>query len=426
MHKKTIKTLQEQRSSFVDELSAMVDISEKENRNLTEKEQATFDETSVKIEDLDARIKRLERTHEIKHNLSTETPVIHGVQDVAKTDKDLKKYRIADACRSAMNNSVEGIVKEMHQEAVLEGEGRIFRGVGVPAIALEKRVAFEGVASGNQPSSQANSVEATGFIDQIVANSVLAQAGAQVYSGISASKKLPILSGITAEYLAENGGSTGVGTSGDVTAKNLVPNKLVSMVTYTQEMFVQNASVDSALERNMASVISATMEANLLRRSNAPSGPASILPQITTNATTDTTNLQLASFHALETPVLGNAVSSDKLAYIFNPKGLTQLKTLASVDFSNQFLDNSQKTINGYPFYVTSNMGNADSGGNDACVMFGAMNDIHLAFFGGLDLINDRFSQAEKGLSRLIVISLNDGLVARPNDLFSQFVDTNG
>jgi HK97 family phage major capsid protein len=420
MHKKTIKTLQEQRSSFVDELSAMVDISEKENRNLTEKEQATFDETSVKIEDLDARIKRLERTHEIKHNLSTETPVIHGVQDVAKTDKDLKKYRIADACRSAMNNSVEGIVKEMHQEAVLEGEGRIFRGVGVPAIALEKRVAFEGASSG-----QANSVEATGFIDQIVANSVLAQAGAQVYSGISASKKLPILSGITAEYLAENGGS-GAGTSGDVTAKNLVPNKLVSMVTYTQEMFVQNASVDSALERNMASVISATMEANLLRRTNASAGPDSILADITTNLTSGTTNLNLASFHALETPVLGNAVSSDRLAYIFNPKGLTQLKTLANVDFSNQFLDNSQKTINGYPFYVTSNMGNAGTGGDDACVMFGAMNDIHLAFFGGLDLINDRFSQAEKGLSRLIVISLNDGLVARPNDLFSQFLDTNG
>lgn len=417
--KNTLKQLKEQRASIVEELSEMIELSEKENRNLNEKEQETFDSNSVKVEDLNTRIERLERTHKLKYNLSAETPVTHGVQDVAKTDKDLKRYSISDAARAAMNRNIEGVVKEMHQEAINESDGRIFRGVGVPAIALEKRSAVAFNANGS--AATANSTEAASFIDQINANTVLAQAGANVYSGISANRKLPILAGISAEYVAENGGS-GVDPAGTVTPKTLEPNKLISVVTYTQEMFVQNASVDAALERNMANVIAATMEANLLAASNASAGPASLFAQIAdVQGSTATDNLTAAKLFEMETGVLGKASAASRLAYIVNPALLAQIKALAGVEFSSQFLDNAQKTVNGYPYYVTTNIG----GSSTASGMFGDISDIHIAHFGGLDLISDRFSEAEKGLSRLIVISLNDGEIARPTDLHKKFIDSN-
>ena len=188
-------------------------------------------------------------------------------------------------------------------------------------------------------------------------------------------------------------------------------------------MFVQNASVDSALERNMANVIAATMEANLLAGSAPSAGPASLFTQITNvQGTGDAAsgNLSEAELFSMETGVLGKSSGASKLAYIVNPALLAQIKGLAGHEFSSQFLDNAQKTINGYPYYVTTNIGAS----NSASGMFSDMSDIHLAHFGGLDLISDRFSEADKGLSRLIVISLNDGEIGRPTDLHRRFVDT--
>ncbi len=414
--KRTLKSLREERQSAIDEMTALVNVSETEDRNLTEEETKSFDATEAKVKEMDARIERMEKSLELAKN---NMPVTHGTQNIATSDKDLRKYSIAEAARSAMNNNIEGIVKEMHQEALNEDNGRIFRGVGVPSIALEKRTNL----LANGAAAEANSVEAGAFIDQVTAASVLAQAGANVYTGLSANRKLPIIADIAASYLDEDG-DTGATSLGSVTAKTLEPHKLVSLVTYTQEMLVQNSSIDAALERNMANVIAATMENSLLKLSAAGKGPSSIFDVIPGSSDSASTDLTDDAIFDLETSVIGNSVSSDRLAYICNPKALAAVKGLAGNNFVSQFLDNSQRTVNGYPYYVTSNLGN-DGDTNDEFIMFGAMNDIHLAFFGGLDLVADRFSEAHKGLSRLVVISMNDGLVARPSTHFKRFVDKN-
>lgn len=416
--KRTLKSLREERQSAIDEMTALVNVSETEDRNLTEEETKSFDATEAKVKEMDARIERMEKSLELAKN---NMPVTHATQNIATSDKDLRKYSIAEAARSAMNNNIDGIVKEMHQEALNEDNGRIFRGVGVPAIALEKRSAVNFLDNG--AAGQANSVEAAGFIDQVTAASVLAQAGANVYTGLSANRKLPIIAGISATYLQEDG-DTGANAAGTVEAKTLEPHKLVSLVTYTQEMLVQNASIDAALERNMANVIAATMENSLLKLSASGQGPSSIFDVLPGSGDTASTELTDDAIFDLETSVIGNTVSSDRLAYICNPKALAAIKGIGGVNYVSGFLDSSQKTVNGYPYYVTSNLGN-DGDANDEFIMFGAMNDIHLAFFGGLDLVADRFSEAHKGLSRLVVISMNDGIVARPSTHFKRFVDKN-
>ena len=417
--KRTLISLREERQSAIDEMTALVNVSETEDRNLTEEETKSFDATEAKVKEMDARIERMEKSLELAKN---NMPVSYSTQNIATSDKDLRKYSIAEAARSAMNNNVEGVVKEMHQEALNEDNGRIFRGVGVPAIALEKRSAVNFSATG--AAAEANSVEAASFIDQVTAASVLAQAGANVYTGLSANRKLPIIADIAASYLDEDGGS-GASAAGSVTSKTLSPQKLVSLVTYTQEMLVQNASIDAALERNMANVIAAQMEKNLLALDDQAKGPDSIFKDCTEGSgTSDTTDLTETLLFDLETSVLGNSVSSDRMAYICNSNALATIKGLAGNNFVTQFLDNSQRTVNGYPYYVTSNLG-AGGGADDEYILFGAINDIHLGFFGGLDLVADRFSEAHKGLSRLVVISMNDGLVARPTTHFKRFIDVN-
>jgi len=130
--KRTLKSLREERQSAIDEMTALVNVSETEDRNLTDEETKSFDATEAKVKEMDARIERMEKSLELAKN---NMPVSHSIQNIATSDKDLRKYSIAEAARSAMNNNIEGVVKEMHQEAINEGNGRIFRGVGVPGIA---------------------------------------------------------------------------------------------------------------------------------------------------------------------------------------------------------------------------------------------------------------------------------------------------
>ena len=51
---KTIKQLREERQSSIDEMQALINLSEGEDRNFTEDEQKDFDASTQKVENLDA------------------------------------------------------------------------------------------------------------------------------------------------------------------------------------------------------------------------------------------------------------------------------------------------------------------------------------------------------------------------------------
>ena len=91
---KTLKQLREERQVSLDEMTALINVAEAEDRNLTDDEQKSFDATEKNVNDLASRIDRLERSLELAKN----NPVSFKTQDVAKTDKDLK--RILFRCSS--------------------------------------------------------------------------------------------------------------------------------------------------------------------------------------------------------------------------------------------------------------------------------------------------------------------------------------
>ena len=85
---KTLKQLREERQVSLDEMTALINVAEAEDRNLTDDEQKSFDATEKNVNDLASRIDRLERSLELAKN----NPVSFKTQDVAKTDKDLKRF----------------------------------------------------------------------------------------------------------------------------------------------------------------------------------------------------------------------------------------------------------------------------------------------------------------------------------------------
>ena len=409
---KTLKQLREERQVSLDEMTALINVAEAEDRNLTEDEQSTFDATEKNVNDLASRIDRLERSLELAKN----NPVSFGTQDIAKTDKDLKRFSFGAVAKAAYTGVLDGIVKEMDAEARLEAPGQLYRGVAVPSIALQTRDAL-----GEQAG-----IEVGSFVDQLEANSVLAQAGANFYSGLTADRKFPIISSITSSFIGENlDGSTTVAESGAFSSVSLTPNKLISVVGMSAELMQQNPGVEAALQRNMAQAITAQWEKNLLADADAASGPASIFNDAT--AVVDaTTALTIAQMITCETNVLENNINpaSARLAYLFNGSALGVIKGLAGAEYVTGFMDNFQKTFNTYKYYISSNVGNVASGTADQ-VLFGDFSDVHLGQFGGLSVLFDPYTNAAKGLGRLVVTTLVDGKAARPAQTLMRCTDSN-
>ena len=408
---KTLKQLREERQVSLDEMTALINVAEAEDRNLTDDEQKSFDATEKNVNDLASRIDRLERSLELAKN----NPVSFKTQDVAKTDKDLKRFSFGAVAKAAYTGQLDGIIKEMDTEARMEAPGQMFRGVAVPAIALQTRAAL-----GEQAG-----VEVASFVDQLQANSVLASAGANFYSGLTADRKFPIVSSVTSSFISENlAGTSEVAESGSFSTMVLEPSKLISVVGMSAELMQQNPGVETALQRNMAQAITAQWEKNLLADADAASGPDSIFALA--NPIVDSTNpLTIAQMIACETKVLENNISpaSARMAYLFNGTALGHIKGLAGNEYVAGFMDNFQKTFNTYNYYVSSNVGAVASGTADQ-VLFGDFSDVHLGQFGGLSVLYDPFTNASKGLGRLVVTTLVDGKAARPSSTLQRFTQT--
>jgi HK97 family phage major capsid protein len=399
--KKTLKQLKDERQAALSVMQNLIENAESEDRNLNLDEQATFDENEKTADDMTQRVSRLERSMQLSK--TPVVPVTFETQNVGKTDKDLKRFSFTAAATAAYNGQMDGLVRELHQEARNENKSRLFRGVGIPSIVLESRADLPAAAAEVRPTDVGS------FIDQLQANSVLVQAGANFYSGISADRKFPIIADIDSAYLAEN--NAGQDADGSLTNITLSPKKLISVVSMSAEMMTQNASAEAALQRNMARSISATWEKALLGATDITNAPASIYATADAVSPAVSTDVDTADLINMESMILSRNYNpaSGRVCFLFNPGVLAKLKAEAGLDYTNgAFIDWANKQINGYNYYVSSNVGTAQT----QAAMFGDMSDVHLATFGGLDIISDRYTDAHKGISRLVVVSLNDGKAA--------------
>jgi len=406
--KKTIKQLKDEKATALQSMQRLIETAETEDRNLSVDEQSAFDEAEKIATDMTARVGRLERSLDLTK--TPVAPVTFATQDIKATDKDLQRFSLTAAATAAYNGQMEGLVREMHQEARAENPGRLFRGVGIPSIVLETRTDLPA------GSAQVNPTDVGSFVDQLQANSVLVAAGANFYSGLTADRKFPIVADIDSGFIAEDGG-TGQDAAGSLTNITLDPKKLISVVSMSAEMMTQNKSAEAALQRNMTRSIMATWEKALLQDAATTSnGPDSLFNDA--SSITGAGSLSKEELFEAERLILNANYnpSTGRFAYLFNAGGLAALKNEAGIDYVAAFADFANKQANGYKYGVSSNVGVKATPYSEA-MLFGDYSDVHLSTFGGLDIISDRFTDAHKGLSRLVVVSLVDGKAAHTDSL---------
>lgn len=384
--------LKEMRSDIIETLEGIKELATKEERDLTQEENNQVDGLLTEVDELDANIKRAEKMETIKRNAA----VVSGVTST-KVEKEVRDYSFQEALSQAANGRITGLVKEMDEEARSESRytGQSFKGIGIPSSILT-RAAVETAAG--------NATEVMAWTDQLEANLVLASAGANFYSGVN-NMKFPVFSSINSGFVAESGGSAPA-ANGTATSLTLSPNKCISIVNVSAEAVTQNASIEAALRRNMAQSVAATMESAFLANDDVTNAPESLFKDATSSATSV---ISVANVEKMETDTLAADVSLEgaRMAYIINPAAYADVKSLAQVASVSALYDNADKRLNGYFSFITSNL-NSGGTASKTAALFGDFSKVHIAQFGGLDVIYDIYSGAGTGEPRYVLTSLVD------------------
>jgi len=401
--------LKELRSETLGELEVIQKTAELEDdRDLTEEENRTVDALLAKADDYSTKIERADKLEKTLR----ESAKISGVAVEPKADKDLEKFTFQGAMRAAFSGNVSGIYKEMDQEARNESRytGQNYKGVGIPSSVLTRAWA----------TSSTNSVETMSFTDQLESNLVLTSAGANFYSGIN-NMKFPIFGSVASSWIAETGGSS-VSSAGALTALTLSPKKLISVVDMSQESIVQNPSLESALQGNIAANMAATLETALLREADLTSAPTSILAAAAAASTGAVFSATTANL--LEDTYIGNdgTYQGARMAWLMDADAYSAAKVAVQVSAVSALYDFRDKTINGMYAFVSSNVASDATSSKDN-VLFGDFSKVHIAQFGGLDFLFDPYTNADTGEPRMVVTGLFDGGAVQNATAFASLIE---
>lgn len=397
--------LKETRSGLVDTLEAIKNQADGESRNLNEAESIEVDNTLNKIDEIDAQIKRAERIEAELRNAAS----VSGSTLKTETPKEMREYSFQDAIKQAVNGKLEGLVKEMDQEARNESPNQTYRGVAIPHSVLKRAAVTSAASSG---------VEVQSFTDQLEANLVLASAGANFYTGV-ADAKFPIVQEIASSWVAEDPGSD-VSAAGSTTSITLEPHKLISVVDLSREAMTQNAGLEAAIRRNMAANIASTWENSLLAASDVTGAPESIFADVTATST----GVTAADFIDLEATVLGNDVNlqGGRFAYLFDKDAYSSIRTLLQTTGVAPLWNPASRELNNYFGFFSTNVGSGGTANKAHCI-FGDFSKVHLAQFGGLDLLYDPYTKSRQGLGTLIATTLVDGDAVQNDKAFATLVE---
>lgn len=385
--------LKQERAGFITEANTMLDLCKNETRNLTAEEQVSYDEKMSKIDELKKSIEMIERQEKLNAEIASKV-----VAPVSNEPKEVRSFSFFKAINDFTNGKLDGVEREMHEEAVNEARsaGRSIDGLGIPSFMLETR---DNVTQGLSAIAPTNVL---GFADAMREASVFNRVGANILTGLSANTTIPVTGASTVAWAAENGAAADGGAEfGKV---ELNPKRLASYVNISKQLLLQNgAAAEQAIVRDLGRATAQYMDATLFATANSATGVPSSLGQMATSAITESAFSPLASimldFVTAEAKLAEVGGLEGNLAYVASPALMAQLKQSAQVAAVNAGMQGS--LINGYPTFFTN--GCTKSAGVSADFFFGDFSKLYMGMFGGLDIMVDPYTEAVNGQTKLVL-----------------------
>jgi len=399
---KTKIELMEERAIAIEEMDAIVTLAETENRDMNDEEVSKFNELETRSNELKAKADQSEKIKNMRSELSSKN-------EKKEMSEIRSNFSYLKAINGYVNNNLDGIEAEMHQEARNEARsiGKSLNGLGIPTMVLENRA--------NVLTNGTAGIDVVGFSDALQGESILAKLGAQFLNGLTSDARIPVMSATTTAWEGETDATADGGSAlGNLT---LSPTRLATYVNLSKQLIAQhNVSVENAFVNDIARAVASKIDEAVF--TSVAGAPNFIGTGKTALESTDIATLLLA----MEEEVAGNKGLAGNLGYAISHKLMAEVKRGALVSQVSSLYN--QGDLNGYPVYFTPFLG--DPATDKEGAYFGDFSQLVVASWNGLDITIDPYTEAVNGMVKIVLNSYYDFGLKQGNAIsLGQYSGTN-
>ncbi len=378
MNLNDLKTL---RNKNYEEHVALVQLSEADGRSLTTEEETRENYLDGEILRLDKKIV-LQQKHEtmIARQANFAGTSVSESKDMDRTQSSFSLTRAIEAV--SHGNGLTGAEAEWAQEARQEMQARGLQmtgQIGIPEKALMRAGSADnfqatpvGDGSGYVPTN------VPGVIEALRAPTMIEQLGATTIYGATGNLKFPRVSA-KAAGTEETEVSADAASGMELDEINLTPTRVASRTLFSKQLILQGGSqVDTLIARELQNGINTTID------------KAAFAKALTANDSVITT-LTPALLFNMEKEVLAAGGNFADCKWAMSPTGWKVSRDLATVASIDAFWQG--QSFDGFPASASPNL--LDSATDKGSIIFGDFaQGLVLAFFGGMDLLVDPYSNA--------------------------------
>ena len=388
------------RATHADRYEELVNLAETENRDWTNNEQEEADLCKREVERLDSKIER-RQAHEdmISRQAQMGGASVSEVKEINKINRSFSLSRAVQA--ASFGKALEGAEAEWSQEAAKEYQMRGLQmsgQIGIPASALYRAGGADDFQAGSGDGSGFVATVVPGVIDALRTPTMAERVGVTTINNATGNLKFPRVSAKAAGTAAtEVAADSASGLELDEVT--LTPNRVAANTKYSKMLILQGgAQVDAMIARELSAGINETIDKAVFAAAAAGASHQNDADAAITYA--DITSAQKA--------VLAAGGDLNACAFVGSPSAMAIIKGEAAVASIRAVTEGN--SIDGYTTNFTPNL--VDSTANKGALLFGDFGlGMVLAFFGGIDLLVDPYSNAGTAQIALHVNNFYDAAV---------------
>ena len=372
------------RAKHADRFEELVNLAETENRDWTNNEQEEADLCKREVERLDGKIAR-RQAHEdmIARQAQMGGASVSEAKEINKINRSFSLSRAVQA--ASFGKALEGAEAEWAQEAAKEYQMRGLQmsgQIGIPASALYRAGGADDFQAGSGDGSGFVATVVPGVIDALRTPTMAERVGVTTINNATGNLKFPRVSAKAAGTAAtEVAADSASGLQLDEVT--LTPNRVAANTKYSKQLILQGgAQVDAMIARELAAGINETIDKAVFAAAAAGAGHQG-----------DKANgaIAYADITAAQKAVLAAGGDLARCAFVGSPSAMSILKGEAAVASIRAVTEGN--SIDGYNTNFTPNL--VDSTTDEGALLFGDFGlGMVLAFFGGIDLLVDPYSNA--------------------------------
>ena len=428
---RTLKQVIEERAAKLDRIAALSDITKAENRNWTAEEKAEFTTLETEVRALNAEKETLEAQERAALHIAARAAG-QSVQGAfsKQEERDLDKYSLRKVMLAKVENrGLDGIEAEMHEQGVqerIQSGAQNNGGFVIPdavmnrlAAKLTKRAVTATGSSGAEGGYNI-ATEVNGYVAALRERSLMLQLGARYLTGLTGNFNVPRENAVfTPGWKAETG--AGDASSPTFTQAQFAPKALRGHMDVSMQLLRQSSTdIEMMLLEQiiLGNAVALDFAGFAGPGTNSPTGILLDSDVAVTAIDTNGGAITLAILDSVDLALRGRKQYAPT-SIVTTAKVRKVLRNLTLDSGSGLFVwDRRDNAIDGKASFDTThlpdNLTKGTSSGVCSALIEGVFSDAWYGQWGGVEILNDPYTQATSGLVRMVSNMYADFHVVRP------------